>query len=706
MKHIADEKKITDFFGDDVFSDEVMRKLLDKATYDELNGVIKEGGYLHRSLADKIAPVMMSWAVSKGATHFTHWFQPMTGTTAEKHDCFISIDAEGAPILEFSGKSLTKGEADASSFPSGGIRATFEARGYTAWDCSSPAFIKRSEGGTGVLYIPTAFCSYTGLALDKKTPLLRSMEALNREGVRILKLLGEDVKKVVSNVGAEQEYFLITKKHYMMRDDLKYAGRTLFGAPPAKGQEKNDQYYGVIRDRVSAFMADLDEELWRLGITAKTEHNEVAPAQHELAPIYATANIACDQNQLIMEVMKKVAEKNDLVCLLHEKPFKGLNGSGKHNNWSVCTDSGDNLLDPGLNPQDNLRFLLFITAVISGVDEYAGLVRMSAAHAGNDQRLGGHEAPPATISIFVGEMIENAIEALLVGEKGKERLKEYIRVGVPSVPKLKKDVSDRNRTSPFAFTGNKFEFRMVGSSASISTSTDVLNTVTAEMLSRMSDEIEARKSEDAKVVVIDIVCRYLREHKRVIYNGNNYGDEWKAEAKRRGLINVTNSVDAAECLITDGVINLFGKHQILSREELISRYEIYLEDYSKTINIEALAARSIAKKQLLPVSMRYAGKLADYANALHARGIEPSAYDALLKTFNRLIGEMASNIAALEKSLEEAQAESNVKKKATRYRDKVLKAMDNLRATADELEVITDKKEWPFPSYGDILFYD
>lgn len=706
-RRITEDHKITDFFGVDVFSETVMKNYLEKDAFDELTAVIKEGGVLHRSLADKVAPAMMRWAVEKGATHYTHWFQPLTGTTAEKHDSFISFDAENKPIMEFSGKNLTKGEADASSFPSGGIRATFEARGYTVWDCSSPAFIKRNEGGAAVLYIPTAFCAYTGHSLDNKTPLLRSMEALNREGIRLLGHLGEKVKKIITNVGAEQEYFLISKNHFMMRDDLKYAGRTLFGAPPAKGQEKNDQYYGVIRDRVSAFMADLNIELWKLGVTAKTEHNEVAPAQHEIVPIFASANIATDQNQLMMEVMKKVAEKNDLAILLHEKPFKGLNGSGKHNNWSLSTDDGTNLLEPGLSPSENIKFLLFLTAIIAGVDEYAEFLRMSTASAGNDCRLGSHEAPPTAISIFIGDMLEEVINSVEAGTKGIATVKEYIKVGVSSFPKLKKDNSDRNRTSPFAFTGNKFEFRMLGSSASLATPNIVLNTITAEMLKRMSDEIEARKDkEPIDNIVSEIIVKNIKNHKRILFNGNNYSDEWRKEAARRNLPNVSNSVDAYECLISKKVIDLCAAHSVLSEAELLSRYEINLADYSKTVNIEALAARSLAKKQIFPAVLRYEGKLAEYAKSLRDVGIDASTHIQSVSKINVLAAKMNEQIDKLDNAIAKANACADRKAKAVICRDMVRTAMDELRSTADELEVMIEKKEWPFPSYGDLLFYD
>lgn len=708
-RKITEQESITDIFASEVFTDEVMKKYMSEQAYLALQQVIDDGEELPRALANEVANAMKDWAIEKGATHYTHWFQPLTEYTAEKHDSFISIDDKGKMILEFSGKSLSKGETDASSFPSGGIRATFEARGYTVWDCSSPAFIKRVNGGTGVLCIPTAFCAYTGEALDKKTPLLRSMHAINRESLRLLRLLGDDVtKKVITTVGGEQEYFLIDKCHYMLREDLKYTGRTLFGAPPAKGQEKNDQYYGIIRDRVASYMADLNRELWKLGITAKTEHNESAPAQHELAPIFVSANIATDQNQVTMEIMKKVAEKHNLACLLHEKPFKNLNGSGKHNNWSLSTDSGVNLLEPGSSPEENRVFMLFLLAIIAGVDEYADLVRMSAASAGNDCRLGGNEAPPAIISVFVGEDLETMFDCVAAGNVGIKKAKEYIRMGLPAFPKLRKDSTDRNRTSPFAFTGNKFEFRMVGSSASLATSNIVLNTITAEMLHRISDEIEEKlKKSDLDHAVSEVIVKYIKNHRNIIYNGNNYSDEWKKEAERRGLQNVTNSVDSFKCLLDRRIVDLYERNGILSEKELYSRYEIFLENYSKTINIEALAMRSIARKQILPAVMRYQGKIAGCANEIKS-AVENcgSTQINIVRKMDTLIVDLFNNLECLDKALAEANSTVCVKAKAETYRDKVIPAMEALRATADSLEVITEKKEWPFPSYGDLLFYE
>ncbi|MDE6566012.1 MAG: glutamine synthetase III, partial [Clostridia bacterium] len=575
-------KRITDYFGENVFNDEVMQEYMSLDTYKELREVIDSGKSLGLDLANRVAEAMKEWAMNNGATHYTHWFQPLTGATAEKHDSFISIDKHGKTILEFTGKNLSKGEADASSFPSGGIRAVFEARGYTVWDCSSPAFIKKIANDRAILYIPTAFCSYNGEALDKKTPLLRSMEALNREGVRLMHLLGyNDVNKVVANVGGEQEYFLIDKKHYDLRPDLKFTGRTLFGSNAPKGQEQNDQYYASIKTRVANFMAELNDELWKLGITAKTQHNEAAPCQHELAPIFCTANIATDQNQIIMDTMKKVAEKFGLVCLLHEKPFANVNGSGKHNNWSVLTDTGVNLLKPGKNPSNNTLFLLTIMAVIAGVDEYADLIRTSASNPGNEYRLGGHEAPPSIISVYIGDDLQNVIDNFVAGNSSDIAQKQFINTGVNYLAELSKDTSDRNRTSPFAFTGNKFEFRMVGSSATLANPNTTINTIVAEMFARIADELEGVTENERTDKVIDIIKRLYNEHRRVIFNGNNYAKEWLREAKKRGLNNITNCVDAYDSLTNEKSVELFGKHKVMSEVELQSRREIYLDVYNK-----------------------------------------------------------------------------------------------------------------------------
>ncbi len=710
MKRLTEDHKITEFFGVNVFNDKVMKKYLDEETYLRLKEVIdNKGTELNRELADKVAQGMKEWATENGATHYTHWFQPLTGTTAEKHDSFLDFDSEQEPILSFSGKSLSKGEADASSFPSGGIRATFEARGYTVWDCSSPAFIKKSEGSNGVLCIPTAFCSYNGDVLDKKTPLLRSMQAINRQAKRMLKLLGKEVDNVYPNVGGEQEYFLIDRKDYLKRDDLKITGRTLFGAKPPKGQEKNDQYYASIKERVSRFMAELDEELWKLGIYAKTEHNEAAPSQHELAPIFSTANIATDQNQIIMEMMKKVAYKHDLACLLHEKPFKGVNGSGKHDNWSLTTSDGQNLLEPGKSPSENKQFLLFFLAVIGGVDEYANLVRMSAACPGNDQRLGGNEAPPTIISVFIGEMLEDILNSIEQGTTSGQRKKEYLKIGLSVLPELKKDYSDRNRTSPFAFTGNKFEFRMVGSSVTLATPNIVLNTITAEMLDRMCTEIEEglANGESLDTLTSRIIIRNIKEHKKIIFNGNNYTKEWYDMAKERKLPILQNSVDCYDVMVDPKVVELYRKQGVFSLKELESRREIYLDNYIKTVRIEANTMLSMIKTQVMPVVLKYEGKLAERATFITK--IDESAGEV----HKEIIGKIDRNLKGLyevsidlEKAIEKAEKITDIKKQAIFFSNDINKLMDKAREYADTLEMLCDKKEWPFPNYADILFYE
>ncbi len=639
-------KRITDYFGENVFNDEVMQEYMSLDTYKELREVIDSGKSLGLDLANRVAEAMKEWAMNNGATHYTHWFQPLTGATAEKHDSFISIDKHGKTILEFTGKNLSKGEADASSFPSGGIRAVFEARGYTVWDCSSPAFIKKIANDRAILYIPTAFCSYNGEALDKKTPLLRSMEALNREGVRLMHLLGyNDVNKVTANVGGEQEYFLIDKKHYDLRPDLKFTGRTLFGSNAPKGQEQNDQYYASIKTRVANFMAELNDELWKLGITAKTQHNEAAPCQHELAPIFCTSNIATDQNQIIMDTMKKVAEKFGLVCLLHEKPFANVNGSGKHNNWSVLTDTGLNLLKPGKNPSSNTLFLLAITAVIAGVDEYADLIRTSASNPGNEHRLGGHEAPPSIISVYIGDDLQNVIDNFVAGNSSDVAQKQFIDTGVNYLAELSKDTSDRNRTSPFAFTGNKFEFRMVGSSATLSNPNTTINTIVAEMFARIANELESVNESERQNKVVEIIKRLYKEHKRVIFNGNNYSKEWLREAKKRGLNNITNCIDAYESLTTPKSVELFGKHKVMSEVELQSRREIYLDVYNKVINIEARTMLMMVKHDMIPAIIEYKNKLAQTINALNTVSGDKklsSTEGKLLSTFVPLLDNIYS----------------------------------------------------------------
>ena len=707
-KRITEEKRITDFFGMNVFSEDVMREYVPESAISELKSLQVSGGELSRELADVFAEAMKEWAIKNGATHYTHWFQPLTGFTAEKHDSFISVDKLGNTILQFTGKNLSRGEADASSFPSGNIRATFEARGYTVWDCCSPAFLKKTTDGVSVLCIPTAFCSYNGQTLDKKTPLLRSMKAVDREGMRVLRLAGNTTsRRILVNVGAEQEYFLVDKNDYMQRADLRFTGRTLFGAPAPKGQEKNDQYYATIRERVSAFMADLNEELWKLGITAKTQHNEVAPAQHELAPIYVTANIATDNNQLVMEMMKKIAENHNLACLLHEKPFAGVNGSGKHDNWSLVTDDGINLTDPTKNPDDNLPFLAFFAATVSAVDEYADLLRVSAAQVGNDLRLGGHEAPPAIISIFVGEL-EDLVDRLLQGVQAEARHRDIINLGGLVFPTLRKDRSDRNRTSPFAFTGNKFEFRMVGSSASIATPNTVLNTITAEMLSRIADETEklVKGGMDSKVALKKVIVEYLSRHRRVIYNGNNYSEDWVVEAKARGLENITNCVDAYKALMRDKNVEVYSRQGVLSREEVESRYEIYLDNYSKTINIEATTMLMMARTQLLPNFTKYVTRIAKSVNEVTSAGVDCKSQKKLLVNYQSDLDKFADAVESLAVAIDKAHANVDELKKAEAYRDKVVPLMNKVRVYADKLETITDRECYGIPTYSDIMFYN
>lgn len=703
-------KRITDYFGEYVFNDEVMQEYMSPDTYKELREVMDSGKILGLDLANRVAASMKEWAMNNGATHYTHWFQPLTGATAEKHDSFISIDKHGKTILEFTGKNLSKGEADASSFPSGGIRAVFEARGYTVWDCSSPAFIKKIANDRAILYIPTAFCSYNGEALDKKTPLLRSMEALNREGVRLMRLLGyNDVNKVVANVGGEQEYFLIDKKHYEQRPDLKFTGRTLFGSNAPKGQEQNDQYYASIKTRVSNFMAELNDELWKLGITAKTQHNEAAPSQHELAPIFCTANIATDQNQIIMDTMKKVAEKFGLVCLLHEKPFANVNGSGKHNNWSVLTDTGINLLKPGKNPIENTLFLLTITAVIAGVDEYADLIRTSASNAGNEHRLGGHEAPPCIISVYIGDDMQNVIENFISGNVGGVAQKQFINTGVNYLAELSKDTSDRNRTSPFAFTGNKFEFRMVGSSATLSNPNTTINTVVAEMFARIADELESVDASDRNAKVAEIIKNLYIEHKRVIFNGNNYSKEWIREAKKRGLNNITNCVDAYDTLVSEKSIELFGKHKVMNDIELQSRREIYLDIYNKVINIEARTMLMMVKHDIMPVIIEYKAKLAQSIVYMNQAGFDKKCSNvesSLLNALIPLLDSIYADMLDLERIHSQTMRANTSKKKAILFRDQIVPLMEKLRVSVDKAEKLLPKEYAPYPNYADMLFYE
>ena len=693
--------KINEIFASNVFSDAVMKERLPKATYKALKKTIEKGTSLEPDVADVVAAAMKDWAVEKGATHFTHWFQPMTGITAEKHDSFINPTSDGKVILEFSGKELIKGEPDASSFPSGGLRATFEARGYTAWDCTSPAFLK-----DGSLCIPTAFCSYNGEALDKKTPLLRSMEALNKQALRVLKALGNTTtKRVITTVGPEQEYFLIDKSMYDARKDLILTGRTLFGAKPSKGQELEDHYFGTIKQRISDFMKEVDEELWKLGILAKTKHNEVAPAQHELAPIFSTTNISTDHNQLTMEIMKKVAAKHDLYCLLHEKPFAGVNGSGKHNNWSMGTDDGMNLLEPGKSPHENQQFLLFLCAVIKAVDEYPSLLRVSAANAGNDHRLGANEAPPAIISIFLGDQLEDVLEQIEKGPATSSKSASELTIGVNTLPPLPKDATDRNRTSPFAFTGNKFEFRMVPSSASIAGCNFVLNTIVAETLSEIADKLEKATDLDAEIqaILTDIV----KNHKKIIFNGNGYSDEWVAEAERRGLPNIHSTVEAAKAMIDEKNQAVLEKHGVLTRVESTSRYEITLENYNKIINIEALTTLEMAKRQIIPAVIQYTTSLAESINTIKATGInvDISVQTESLTEISTLLASLNKNVSLLEKAVEKADNfEGDIFDLGMMYRYEVFEQMNTLRADADKLETLVDEEFWPLPTYSDMLF--
>lgn len=696
---------IEDVFGTKVFNDDVMQEYLPKKTYAQLRDTIENGEELAPEVANVVAHAMKEWALKNGATHYTHWFQPMTGVTAEKHDSFLSPESNAHAVLEFSGKELIKGEPDASSFPSGGLRATFEARGYTAWDCTSPAFLREDAIGT-VLCIPTAFCSYTGEALDKKTPLLRSMEAISKQAVRVLNLLGdEDVTNVKCSVGPEQEYFLIDREQFLQRDDLIFTGRTLFGHMPPKGQELDDHYFGTIRERQAAFMRELNDELWKLGILSKTQHNEVAPAQHEMAPIYSTANIATDHNQLVMETMKKVARRHNFECLLHEKPFAGVNGSGKHDNWSLVTNTGKNLLSPGKTPYDNKQFLLFLSAVIAAVDDNAALLRMSASNPGNDHRLGANEAPPAIISIFLGEQLEDIVEQILQNGTATHSNKgERMDIGVHTIPPIKKDATDRNRTSPFAFTGNKFEFRMVASSMSIAGANTVLNATVADVLQSMADRME--KTDDLDKTVDEIIYETLKEHQKVIFNGNGYSDEWIAEAEKRGLPNVKTMVDATASLLYPKTIEMFERQHVYTKTELESRAEINYEAYAKAINIEAKTMIHMASKEYIPAIISYVTSLGDSINSISAACAEAdlSVQKDLLTTCSSLLAKAQTALYALKDADKKANAMEEGKKQAEFFRDTVFTAMADLRAPIDELEMIVDKEYWPVPSYGDMLF--
>lgn len=705
---MSEHMNVVNIFGENVFNDSVMQARLPKKVYHELKRTIREGKELEPSIADVVAHEMKEWAIEKGATHYSHWFQPLTGATAEKHDAFISAPKEDGKILmEFSGKELIKGESDASSFPSGGLRATFEARGYTAWDCTSPAFIKKDVDGSGaILYIPTAFCSYTGEALDQKTPLLRSMEAINKQALRLIRLFGNTTsQKVTPSVGAEQEYFLVDREKYLKRKDLVFTGRTLFGAMPPKGQELDDHYFGAIRERIALFMKDVNEELWKLGVSAKTQHNEAAPAQHELAPIYAQCNVAVDHNQLVMETLKQVAYRHNLHCLLHEKPFAGVNGSGKHNNWSLNTDDGINLLDPGKMPHDNIQFLLILTCVLRAVDRHAELLRESAADVGNDHRLGANEAPPAIISVYLGEQLEDVLDQLVSTGSATHSLKrERLKTGVHTLPDFAKDATDRNRTAPFAFTGNKFEFRMVGSRDSVASSTIVLNTIVAEAFAEACDYLE--QAEDFDMGVHDLIKKYAVEHERIVFNGNGYSQEWVEEAERRGLPNLPTMVDTIPYLITDKTVNLFEKFRVFNRAELESRAEIKYETYAKIINIESRSMIDIASKHIIPAVIKYITSLANSINEVKGACafVDVSVQSELLEESSKLLADTRAALKRLIELTDEATKMKRGKEQAEFFRNEVVPVMEALRRPVDELEMIVNKEMWPMPSYGDLLF--
>ena len=696
---------VSEIFGSHVFNDSVMKARLPKAVYKDLKKTIEEGTELNPAIADVVANEMKEWAIEKGATHYTHWFQPLTGVTAEKHDSFITAPMpNGKVLMSFSGKELIKGEPDASSFPSGGLRATFEARGYTAWDCTSPAFVRQDAAGA-TLCIPTAFCSYTGEALDQKTPLLRSMEAINTQSLRLLKLFGNTTsKKVTPSVGPEQEYFIVDREKYLKRKDLIFTGRTLFGAMPPKGQEMDDHYFGIIRERIAAYMRDVNKELWKLGVSAKTQHNEVAPAQHELAPIYSEANVAVDHNQLVMETLKKVAGRHGLQCLLHEKPFAGVNGSGKHNNWSITTDDGINLLEPGKTPHENVQFLLVLTCILKAVDKHADLLRESAADVGNDHRLGANEAPPAIVSIYLGEQLQDVLSQLIcTGEATHSLAGSKLETGVKTLPDFMKDATDRNRTSPFAFTGNKFEFRMVGSQDSIAQPNVVLNTIVAEAFSEACDELE--KADDFDMAVHDLIKKYATEHQRIVFNGNGYSDEWVEEAERRGLPNIKSMVDAIPALNTEKAVSLFERFGVFTKAELDSRVEIEYETYAKEINIEAKAMIDIAGKQIIPAVIKYTTELATSAAAVKSVcDADISVQTELLEEVSDLLSETKVALAKLEEVTEKGGTMEEGRNQAVYYRDVVKTAMDALRAPVDKLEMLVDKDIWPMPSYGDLIF--
>ena len=695
---------VVELFGSNVFNDKIMQERLPKKVYKELHKTIDEGKELDPITAEVVAGAMKDWAVEKGATHYTHWFQPLTGFTAEKHDAFITAPhADGTVSMDFSGKELIKGEPDASSFPSGGLRATFEARGYTAWDCTSPAFVREDSAGA-ILCIPTAFCSYTGEALDQKTPLLRSMQALQTQTLRLIRLFGNTTsRKVTPSVGVEQEYFIVDRQKYLKRKDLIFTGRTLFGAMPPKGQELDDHYFGVIRQRIAGFMKEVNEELWKLGVSAKTQHNEVAPAQHELAPIYAECNVAADHNQIIMETLKQVAERHGLQCLLHEKPFAGVNGSGKHNNWSITTDDGINLLDPGKTPHENVQFLMILTCILRAVDRHADLLRESAADVGNDHRLGANEAPPAIISVFLGEQLEDVLEQLISTGSATHSLKGgKLHTGVKTLPDFAKDATDRNRTSPFAFTGNKFEFRMVGSRDSVAECNVVINTIVAEAFSDACDRLE--KAEDFELAVHDLIKEYATEHQRIVFNGNGYSEEWVEEAKRRGLPNINSMVEAIPALVTDKAIQLFGKFGVFTEAELRSRAEIQYEGYSKALNIEARAMIDIASKHIIPAVMRFSRNHAGTVNEIKTAGADVTVPMNMLKDTTALLSQTKLALAKLQEAADQAAAMENGREQAEYYHEVVFKDMEELRVPVDKLEMIVDKEEWPMQAYGDLLF--
>lgn len=690
-------KNVPDYFGCNVFNEETMKSRLPKNVYKALLKTKTMGTALDPDVADVIATAMKDWAVEQGVTHYTHWFHPMTGLSAEKHDSFISPTDDGKVIMEFSGKELIKGEPDASSFPSGGLRATFEARGYTAWDPTSPAFIKDNT-----LYIPTAFCSYTGEVLDKKTPLLRSMEVISEQAVRVLKLFGSNATRVTTTVGPEQEYFLVDKKLYDQRKDLIYTGRTLFGAKAPKGQELEDHYFGNIKDRVHEYMTDLDEELWKLGIYSKTEHNEVAPAQHEMAPIFTTSNVAADQNALTMEIMKKVALKHGLVCLLHEKPFAGVNGSGKHNNWSISTNTGVNLLDPGKTPSENAQFLLFLTAVIKAVNDYQDILRASVASAGNDHRLGANEAPPAIISIFLGDELTGVLDAIVNGVKYEDKRVE-MEIGVDVLPHFPKDTTDRNRTSPFAFTGNKFEFRMPGSKLSVAGPNTVLNTIVADVLDQFADELE--KADNFQDALDDLIKRTIKENQNIIFNGNGYSDEWPVEAEKRGLLNLKSTPEAVPTFLAQKNVDVFSKYGVYTEAELQSRVEILLDEYCKTLNIEALTMIDMAKKEILPAAAKYIKDIAKTAELAKSCGAETVFEEETVKEISALVTEMYKALGTLEADVQKVHAIEDTQEMANFFHDTIFADMGALRVPADKIETLVGKEYWPYPTYSDLLFY-